>query len=437
MGKIVATTTMKRLVSPLIVIVLVAGCLEANPETSASPSAAAGAVAAVAPSFAVPTKVQDTSSSGAEPAVATHPDGTLFVLVWTQLHRSTDGGKTFTRLTTPFKNNGDSDLAITPDGVLHYVGMTLAGQAGEPRLPYFRSSDKGDTWSAAQDLSKGPANNVDRQFITYADGLLVLTWNDITADENLVRVSKDTGKTWSEPQRLKAPRAKTVGAPAIFGQTILQPLNLKDHFEVARSTDGGATWKVIPGPATKGQLAHMPQIAFDKAGTGHFAGNFLEGSAKKISVWSSTDKGATWPTTVSVSPASSESVFPWIVAGDAGHVAVSFYERDLTKGPTNAPWYPHVAVTNTADLGTGWTGKRIVSEPIRTKDICSGDQCSADLWSFKDLFEMGVTKEGRPFAAWMKETAPTSTPLPFVGGSSAPTLSVQAAAAVDGWKAFG
>jgi len=116
---------------------------------------------------------------------------------------------------------------------------------------------------------------------------------------------------------------------------------------------------------------------------------------------------------------------------------VSFYERDVTNGPANAPWYPYVAVTHAADVGAGWTGKRVVADAIRTRDICSGDQCPQDQWNFKDLFEMGLTKEGRPFLAWMKEVVTPGTPLPVVGGQPTSALSVQASVATDGWRAAG
>ncbi|MBI2077937.1 MAG: exo-alpha-sialidase [Euryarchaeota archaeon] len=426
---------MKPRLAVLAAILLASGCL-AEKESTPTPTTSGSAGPAIAPTFAAPVLVETTGGGGAEPAVAVHPDGTQFVLVWTRLYRSADGGKTFTKLATPFKSNGDADLAITADGVLHFVGMTLAGQVGEPRLPYFRSTDKGESWGPAKDLSVG-SNNVDRQFLSYDDGLLVLTWNDLTADENLVRVSTDAGKTWSEPAKLLAPRSRTVGAPAIHEKTIVQPLNLHKEIKLARSLDGGRTWTILPGPAFSGDALYMPQMAFDDGGTAYLVAAISTNNVPKIHVWSSRDDGSTWSAPVALTGARSNGAFPWIVAGLEGRVAVSFYERDIGNGAANAPWYPYVAVTNAGHLGSGWRGVRVVADPIRTRDICSGDSCPPEQWNFKDLFEMGLTKEGRPFLAWMKETVAAGTPLPVVGGGGGSTLTVHASTATSGWSASG
>jgi hypothetical protein len=50
---------------------------------------------------------------------------------------------------------------------------------------------------------------------------------------------------------------------------------------------------------------------------------------------------------------------------------------------------------------------------------------------------MGLTKDGRPFLAWMKETVTAGTPLPVVGGGSETKLSVQAGTGIGGWVSHG
>lgn len=424
----------------LVVALAVAGCLQAadgNPAPTTGPPAAPAA----APKFPPPVTVHQAGPGGAEPGVAVHPDGDLFVVVWTAVYRSGDGGGTFARLETPFTNNGDADLGITPDGTLHYVGMPLASQPG-PRLPYYRSTDKGETWSDAVELAYED-HGIDRQFLTSAaDGsLLVLTWNDIEGDHNLVRVSRDQGETWEEPFVLGTPRAKVVGASAVHGATILQPLSFFQSLRLAQSLDGGRTWRLLDGPAFTGQVVLMPSLGFDAAGTAYLAAGIDEGNGPRVRVWSSHDQGRTWSEPARLVGASSISVMPWLVAGASGRVAVAFYERDLSGGASDAPWYAKVVVSHSAELGTGWVGTRTTTDPIRTRDICTGGAgCTTENWDFKDLFEMALTAEGRPFLAWMKTAPPPpSGPLPISLPGSPPAQQgplVVAAVSNDGWTAW-
>jgi predicted neuraminidase len=113
--------------------------------------------------------------------------------------KSTDGGATWKRcgaVTTPLGEGGEPSIAQAKSG---QVLMTLRTKDGE--LWISRSTDRGETWGPPE-KSGLTATTSASHLLALRDGTIVLTYNP---DRNelrfplVLRVSKDEGRTWSEP----------------------------------------------------------------------------------------------------------------------------------------------------------------------------------------------------------------------------------------------
>ncbi len=130
-------------------------------------------------------------------------DGTLGAMAYTDrvhFYVSDDDGRTWTHRAafgTPDGHNETTWLPL-PDGRL----LAAARTYGDQHLELFESTDHGHTWTFTQAVTgKGehPA-----ALTALADGGLLLTYG-IRTDQLFgvgVRLSRDAGRTWSEPQTL-------------------------------------------------------------------------------------------------------------------------------------------------------------------------------------------------------------------------------------------
>lgn len=192
-------------------------------------------VHSILPSFySAPTAVSD--GTGVQwPTVTVTPDGTVLVawVNFTQsridLDRSTDGGDTWGVDKTVVNLNGipqninggitifpypamEADITGGPYNNTVYILYSGFAADGNTDLYLLRSTDKGDSWSAAVRLNDDPLGNKIDQFHPWIsineDGILTATWFDRRLDaanylfDYYLAHSFDGGATWTANRRI-------------------------------------------------------------------------------------------------------------------------------------------------------------------------------------------------------------------------------------------
>lgn len=116
--------------------------------------------------------------------------------------KSHDGGQSWTRfgaVANPEGQGGEPTIAETKSGKIHMILRTKDGQ-----LWRSISADKGETWSATEKTGLTGTSSASHLLCT-RDGTLVLTFNPGPTPHRFplhLRISRDEGKTWSEPTLL-------------------------------------------------------------------------------------------------------------------------------------------------------------------------------------------------------------------------------------------
>lgn len=279
------------------------------------------------------------------------------------LARSDDGGATWTTIT-----DLDSPVGIVTELLVHGDGALAAGYQGT-----FASTDGGATWSAVPDTAsfsaKGLARHGDRWFVAggrvkeSTDGL---TWSAVdslrtrrveafhAAGGALFATSEDgfthrlVAGDW---QRFDAPDALVAAAEhegAIFG--VFRGVHYTD---LARSTDGGATWSLLPyvGGAPTARIGSLISVqgtllagSTTILGGGGKAGGTIHPG---IGIQRSHDGGATWH------------------SANAGLPTLGYYDADTTVHPQVVSLFAAgddayavvdgVGLLRSTNAGTSWT----------------------------------------------------------------------------------
>ncbi len=143
----------------------------------------------------------------------------------------------------------------------------------------------------------------------------------------------------------------------------------------------------------------------------------------------SKDRGVTWSAPRMVSPPDKAALMPAIVAGDAGALALAWYESALPLPSGAAPtlWNVAFAQSAEADVPQGkFVEGHASPDPVHVGSICtSGLFCLAGGdRSRGDFFEMTLDGRGMPVIAWIKD----STTQPVGAAAEYGTVMVSVAA---------
>ncbi|GAC1440257.1 MAG: hypothetical protein NVSMB55_04200 [Mycobacteriales bacterium] len=166
------------------------------------------------------------------------------------------------------------------------------------------------------------------------------------------------------------------------------------------STDAGQSWTLHAVTGTTVSDGSDPSVAADRAGNVYFAAVNSDG---RPSVSVSSNKGATWrkPVYVGDSVKIKNSVYPEVIAGDAGRATMAFVGTP-TAGNRNVAGFGlskdgktytggafDLYVSTTVDAGATWRTQDITaSDPVQRGQICTnGTTCSAgrNLLDFNDI----------------------------------------------------
>lgn len=403
---------------PLAVLaaLLIAGCVQPA-ATDVTPQAA-GDVVVDALAFE-PMMLIDKVRAGGEPVIAITEKGTILVSAhpgWTHtryppsanlvtpasgqsyLWRSTDGGATWAHIGLPNANGmgprgvgqgvSDPDFAIDSKGRIYLTDLEALAAASVSW-----SDDDGATWLMGNNVAStyGP---VDRQWLA-THGTDVYFMGNYFQSERVLK-STNGGLTWTQ-----------VGASHCSGDLVVREdgtLLVGCGAGVDVSTDGGKTFTKRDVPGAESASRVMAEPAIDAAGNVYVTWTQDDG----VYYAGTSDLGETWTTPVQVSGAAgladaATTIWPWIVAGDEGRIAIVWYATDAEGGPSKAKgdWFVHqTTVLDAMSATPRLVGAKVTASPIFQGGICQrGTTCQLDPTPagdrrLGDFFEAAIDAEG-------------------------------------------
>ena len=351
--------------------------------------------------------------------------------------RSTDGGKTWTYVGVAGQPLGphsptstgfsDPDLTMDAGGKIYNVEIDLANVA------VFSSPDDGQSWPLANPV----AGSGDRPWVTGAEKDEVFLY--INLPQQLWR-STDGGVTF-----LPVQQENQGGGLPVTSKMLVDPLNPKtgligptDSGGVAISDDDGVTWRSYPDVRLGSSTQFFGAIAADRAGwiysaaAGGYSGSNDTEPDGEVTYNYFNRQTRKWASKAIELPIpQGDALWPWIVAGDDGRVAVVWYQ---THGKNSDKFYAYAAYTTNGhgSMVTCSDGKKrfvppqfsvanASGRPIHVGKIClSGTTCNANT-NFEggdrrlgDFFTVNFDHKGNLFIVSGDTTlkSPTGGPKP-------------------------
>jgi hypothetical protein len=425
-------------------LIVLAGCSQppAGPSEAAGPGPADGVrPTLVAPTFSAPVRLGTVSS--AEPNLVAGPGDALYVTTPLHLWRSQDGGKTFEEMGEPgpctgacpllgrstkepgLDGGGDGDLAGDGNGTLYWAG--LFGDSGP--LPFQVSRDGGQSWS--KPVSLAPKDNgTDREWIdARPDGHVFVVWRDFgdgsadAAANLLFASSPDRGATWET----RAITKDHLGGPIVHDPSS-DALYMPYYDEVkgvvvAASGDLGRTWSLrpvgsqvaTPSEGSNGGSHIFPVAAVDAAGTVYAVWSVDEPAAvpaneatvPAVKMAVSKDHGATWSKPFALSTPDRTAIFPWVVAGAPGRVAVAWYENRLGMPSDVAPDAYDVVLKESVDADAAaptFLGGAVNRDPVHVGWLGTENPYRTADRTLLDYFEVALQPDGHPAVVWVGDS---------------------------------
>jgi hypothetical protein len=428
--------------------------------------------------FSTPIHIDATAADQTgEPSIAVAPDGTEYVvapdgpgvrtpgalgasgvggsLVW----RSQDRGRSWTLLGSydvP-TGGGDTDIAVAPDGTLYASGLSYAACS-----TIGVSRDKGQTWLDDPVAGCGhlPVMN-DRQWTaTYGSSTVYTAIGDaLEGNIDFVRSTMTsplvvpsttlalyTGGDYQWPGTVAVDQRRATAY--VVWNTAGDPNNCDQSAgsgacsprEASTKTPDKIYVSAVPDGATS---APKPVVvasrAFDTFDS--FVTDAVDAAGNVYVTWSerhpaqhqtwtmlsvSRDGGRTWSAPARVGRTPATTVFPWVSAGDAGRIAVSFYGTSALgnspqKVPASALWSVYSAFST--DYGRSFKEYR-TTPAMQKGPICtSGTACPTGSRNLLDFFETAVDEHGCLVTAYADNNSGTSGAIvSYVRQTSGPGL---------------
>jgi hypothetical protein len=363
-----------------------------------------------------------TGQQDIEPRVRADAMGNIYaagiegIPAGTDTWKSLDGGKTWAYLGEPDGGQaasaetrgtglggGDEDLAVGDSGLV-YVNSLWLGSATQSTSP-----NGGGAWLVNPFSSDVPV--VDRQWIaSQGNNVLYLTYKQLGAllsgtETMFVAKSFDGGITW--PQIVPVTMPQTGVQPGDQGNAEVDPNNGNFYtvffgqdghtLYIARSTDGGLNFvvKQVYAAASSTSLVNVfPSVAIDRASNLYI----VFSDSHNVFLTASKDQGATWtvPVRVSNGTASKSAIGPWITAGDAGKVDITWW--GTTAASNNDPaaqWHVFFAQSQNALNSIPTFSQVSASGVMHAGAICTnGTGCASGTRNLAEYFAPGLYLDG-------------------------------------------
>jgi hypothetical protein len=386
---------------------------------------------------------------GLEPRVRTDALGNIYAAAiqglggGTDTWKSMDGGTSWRYLGQPDgaqaasalargggAGGGDEDLAIGNSGNV-YVNSLWIGSSTQST-----SRDGGLTWSVNPFSSDAPI--IDRQWIaSNGNNELYLTYKQLGAllvgtETIFVAKSFDGGVTWPQITAMTKPEFGV--QPGDQGNIEVDPNNgyvynvffdaTGHSLYIARSTDGGKSFilKLVYSVQPNTSLVNVfPSLAIDKAGNLFIA--FSDSHSAFLTY--SRDHATTWSTPVRVSNGSgSKSVIgPWVTAGDAGKVDITWWGSSaLSNNDTTAQWKVFFAQSLDAFDKVPVFAQTAATDVMHVGAICTnGTGCADGTRNLAEYFAPGLWTDGSELIVYSDDfhnSLPLATFIRQIGGTT-------------------
>jgi hypothetical protein len=384
---------------------------------------------------------------GIEPRVKTDALGNLYaaaiqgIPAGTDAWKSMDGGNSWTYLGQPDGaqvaaasggrglglGGGDEDLAIAPNGTVSINSLWLGS------LTQSVSKDGGHTWLVNPVSSNIPED--DRQWIaTHGNNEVYLTYKQtgalLTGTESVIALkSFDGGLTFPQTTLVTTPEMGV--QPGDQGNIEVDPNNGNVYtvffgsdgktLYIARSTDGGKTWIVkLVYTATSSLVNVFPSVAIDNASNVYI----VYSDSHNVFLTVSKDQAASWsvPVRVSNGSASKSAIGPWITAGDAGKVNITWWGTTAASNndPT-AQWKVFFAQSLNATQAIPTFSQSTITGVMHAGAICTnGTGCASGTRNLAEYFAPGVSLNGSELIVYSDDfnnANPVATFIKQTGGS--------------------
>ncbi|MFA5943986.1 MAG: sialidase family protein [Candidatus Thermoplasmatota archaeon] len=399
----------------LAAVLFAAGCLDSD----SAPAAPPDLPAVPAPPFVLVESIIALDDAGSEPSLGVTPAGYLFTDLGSNVYRSTDEGRTWEFMADPNAPvpNFDPDLAVSVDGTVWesrlYIGCAAVAS----------SQDDGKTWTSNPAVC--PLAGGDRQYVVpTTDCEAYLYFHQLPTFYQTATKTTDCGVTWiptGPPEFpdhfLLANGGSGWGGGGFYNpvtgsvfftfsyshaQGLDQPVDVAGAgFTVTR--DGGLTWTARQAAVLDGQQLGLGLVtgAADDAGNVYLTwGEALGENADDLAIFvaASQDDGETWSDKIRVDTGIGSKVFPVIVAGNAGKIAVAYYEGSEAAFPDNMDGTWNVTLAYTSDFfadNATFGHAQLTSSPVKEGPICiSGTTCTGNR-EFADYFDAVRMPDGR------------------------------------------
>src|SRR6266566_151080 len=284
--------------------------------------------------------------------------------------RSTDGGRTWTKVLYKNPDTGAIDLASDPnDAHVVYAALWQARRPAWSQYPpdegpgsgLYRSSDGGATWTelTGHGLPAGPLGRIGLAVARGKHGARVYALVGADKGAGLYR-SDDAGDSW----RLAGSDPRITSRNWYFCRITVDPQDpdvvYVPNVALLRSTDGGKTFTAIKG-APGGDDYH--ELWIDP----HAPARMIVGSDQGATI--SLDGGATWSSWYNQPTAQ----FYHVVTDDQFPYRVYGAQQDAgTAGITSRSDYGEITFRDWAPIGAGESGY-IAPDPLNPDIIYGGD----------------------------------------------------------------
>jgi len=317
---------------------------------------------------------------------------------------SLDGGYTWTDFLIGGELPLDSDpvLTVDRDGTFYLVVLNYASTTGENQLSVHRSTTQGVTWEGpfAAVVATG-SDFEDKEWIAVdrtegpRSGDLYVSWARFYDVKIMCVRSTDRGETWSAAVRVSDPGISCQWpVPIVLANGDV--LIAWDTYETPTisydiSTDGGQTWgtdrvlvttQVPPQVDINGGITIFPypSLALDESGgprSGWVYCVYVDvddfGDGVDIFSRRSTDHGQSWSAAVRINDDprgfQRDQFHPWVTCDEHGILTAIWYDR--RDDTNNYLW--HIYMSRSIDGGVTWEGN------VRITDVASspGDAARA------------------------------------------------------------
>jgi hypothetical protein len=383
---------------------------------------------------------------GIEPRVKTDALGNLYaaaiqgIPAGTDAWNSMDGGTTWQYLGQPDGaqvaaasggrglgiGGGDEDLALAPNGTVYVNSLWLGS------LTQSTSTDGGHVWKVNPLSSDIPED--DRQWIaSHGNNELYLTYKQtgalLTGTQSIVAVkSFDGGLTWPQVALVTTPEMGV--QPGDQGNIEVDPSgNVYTVFfstdgkslYISRSSDGGKTWILkLVYTASSSLVNVFPSLAIDKAGNLYI----VYSDSHNVFLTHSSDQAATWSAPVRVSNGSGtkSAIGPWITAGDAGKVDITWWGTPAaSNNDTTAQWKVFFAQSLNALQAIPTFAQTTPTGVMHVGAICTnGTGCASGTRNLAEYFAPGLSLDGSELVVYSDDfnnANPVATFIRQTGGS--------------------